>query len=251
MKTKPGMALLDRADDRRPVVVVGPRARRARPRCARRRRSSSASPCRSGRRRTGRRWSRSCRSRRRAGRARTRSAARRRARRRRTGPCRSRSHGRRRGRTTPGRARGRRRCRRRSTRGAPPSTDGRARRGSGTKSRMRPTPRSASALRADARPFAPAEVLGDDVVADAVGRADDVGGACSRAARARKSSSRPGFCSAIAIPAGLRSQTPMSQTASKPSAAIASHSAAGTPASPIFLPSRARSSSSQTQVLIS
>ena len=67
----------------------------------------------------------------------------------------------------------------------------------------------------------------------------------------RKLSISPSFSSAIAIPAGLRSQTPISQTASNPSAAIASHSLAGTPARPIFLPSRGRSSSSQTQVLIS
>jgi len=67
----------------------------------------------------------------------------------------------------------------------------------------------------------------------------------------RKLSVSESFCSAIPIPAGLRSQTPISQTASNPSAAIASHSAAGTPASPIFFPTRARSSSSQTQVLIS
>jgi len=58
---------------------------------------------------------------------------------------------------------------------------------------------------------------------------------------------------AIAIPAGLRSQTPMSQTASKPSAATRSHSLAGTPASPACSSSApcARSSSSQTHVLIS
>ncbi len=43
----------------------------------------------------------------------------------------------------------------------------------------------------------------------------------------RKLSTRPSFSSAIAIPAGLRSQTPISQTASKPSAAIASHSRRG------------------------
>ena len=45
--------------------------------------------------------------------------------------------------------------------------------------------------------------------------------------RAPEALDQASFSSAIAIPAGLRSQTPISQTASKPSAAIASHSAAG------------------------
>ncbi len=67
----------------------------------------------------------------------------------------------------------------------------------------------------------------------------------------RKLSIRPSFSSAIAIPAGLRSQTPISQTASNPSTAIASHSCPGTPARSIAVPSRRLSSSSQTQVLIS
>ena len=67
----------------------------------------------------------------------------------------------------------------------------------------------------------------------------------------RKLSTRPAFSSAIAIPAGLRSQTPISQTASKPSAATASHSRPGTLARSIAAPSRRLSSSSQTQVLIS
>ena len=67
----------------------------------------------------------------------------------------------------------------------------------------------------------------------------------------RKLSIRPSFASATAIPAGLRSQTPISQTASKPSAAIASHSFAGTLARSIAVPSRRLSSSSQTHVLIS
>src|SRR5580704_10386111 len=67
----------------------------------------------------------------------------------------------------------------------------------------------------------------------------------------RKSSTRFLFLLAIAIPAGLRSQTPMNQTASKPNLAMASHSAESTePKStevPVFWPS----SESQTQVLIS
>jgi hypothetical protein len=67
----------------------------------------------------------------------------------------------------------------------------------------------------------------------------------------RKLSTRPSLASAIAIPAGLRSQTPISQTMSKPSAAIASHSLAGTLARSIAVPSRRLSSSSQTHVLIS
>ena len=67
----------------------------------------------------------------------------------------------------------------------------------------------------------------------------------------RKLSISPPFASAIAIPAGLRSQTPISQTASKPSAAIASHSPPGTVARSTGAPSRRLSSSSQTQVLIS
>jgi hypothetical protein len=51
------------------------------------------------------------------------------------------------------------------------------------------------------------------------------------------------------MPAGLRSQTPMSQTASKPYLAMASHSAAGTElkSTDLFW----LSSESQTQVLIS
>ena len=67
----------------------------------------------------------------------------------------------------------------------------------------------------------------------------------------RKLSISPAFSSAVAIPAGLRSQTPISQTTSKPSAATASHSFPGTPARSIGLPSRALNSSSQTHVLIS
>ena len=50
----------------------------------------------------------------------------------------------------------------------------------------------------------------------------------SRAAPAGSPSRSPGFRMEIAMPAGLRSQTPMSQTASKPRAAMASHSCAGT-----------------------
>ena len=46
----------------------------------------------------------------------------------------------------------------------------------------------------------------------------------------------PSFCMEIAMPAGLRSQTPMNQTASKPREAIRSHSAVGTVARVAGLP---------------
>ena len=73
----------------------------------------------------------------------------------------------------------------------------------------------------------------------------------SRAAPRRNEATSPSFSSAIAIPAGLRSQTPISQTASKPRAARASHSAAGTSPSPTGPPARALSSPSHTHVLSS
>ena len=66
-----------------------------------------------------------------------------------------------------------------------------------------------------------------------------------------KSSIRPSFRLAIAMPAGLRSQTPISHTASNPCAASASHSAAGTEPKVTELPAFVLSSESQTQVLIS
>src|ERR1700757_4044180 len=53
------------------------------------------------------------------------------------------------------------------------------------------------------------------------------------------------------MPAGLRSQTPTSHTASKPYAEIVSHSADGTEARSTFLPYFWLSSESHTQVLIS
>src|ERR1700683_452847 len=53
------------------------------------------------------------------------------------------------------------------------------------------------------------------------------------------------------MPAGLRSQTPMNQTASKPNLAMASHSAAGTQLKSTGVPVFRLSSESQTQVLIS
>src|SRR5271165_3283724 len=67
----------------------------------------------------------------------------------------------------------------------------------------------------------------------------------------RKSFSRFSFRLAIAIPAGLRSQTPMNQTASKPNLAMASHSAEGTELKSTEAPVFRLSSESQTQVLIS
>ena len=74
------------------------------------------------------------------------------------------------------------------------------------------------------------------IAAHAVGRADVVFG--TKSGRARwKSASRPGFLLAMAMPAGLRSHTPMNQTASKPRAAMASHSGAGTEAGVTGFPS--------------
>src|ERR1700739_2329165 len=67
----------------------------------------------------------------------------------------------------------------------------------------------------------------------------------------RKSSTRVLFWLAIAMPAGLRSQTPMNQTASKPNLAMASHSGEGTELKSTGLPAFMLSSESQTQVLIS
>src|SRR5215831_18705465 len=67
----------------------------------------------------------------------------------------------------------------------------------------------------------------------------------------RKSARRFAFSFAIAMPAGLRSQTPMNQTASKPKAAMASHSADGTELKSTSLPALVLSSLSHTQVLIS
>ena len=81
-----------------------------------------------------------------------------------------RPHGRRR----PGRARGRPRCRPRSTRDAPPSTDGRGRRDSARSRGSSASPRSASAARAAARPAGPPRCAVDPVVPDAVRRADHV-----------------------------------------------------------------------------
>ena len=162
----------------------------------------------------------------RAGRARRRSAGRRPARPGSTGRGRSPARGRRRARTRPGRARGRRRRRGRSTRDARPSTDGRARRGSARsrgsgRARARPAPRAPRrappARRGARRP-------GSRGCSTASRPRPP---SRSRAARAGSSRRSPSFSSAIAIPAGLRSQTPISQTASNPSSAIASHSRVG------------------------
>src|SRR5580658_9502128 len=53
------------------------------------------------------------------------------------------------------------------------------------------------------------------------------------------------------MPAGLRSQTPMNQTASKPNLATASHSTEGTELKSTCVPVFRLSSDNQTQVLIS
>ena len=182
-----GVVGLDRRDHGRPVLVCRAARRLARPRSARRRRSSSASPCRSGRRRTGRRSGRACRSPPLAARARTRSAARRRATPGSRGRGRSRGRCRRRARTTPGS-----RCRssslpRTKYSGCVAVHGWSGATWFGTKSRISFRPRAASASRAAARPSVAAELGGDRVVADAVRRADDVRRACSRAARAGSS----------------------------------------------------------------
>ena len=100
-------------------------------------------------------------------------------------------------------------------------------------------------------PLRTAEMCIDDVAAHAVGRADIVLPR-EKSGRARRKSSRsPSFRMEIAIPAGLRSQTPMNQTASKPWAAMASHSCSGTVARFTGLWYFRLRSPSQTQVLIS
>src|SRR5262249_41644024 len=67
----------------------------------------------------------------------------------------------------------------------------------------------------------------------------------------RKSPSRPLFRLAMAIPAGLRSQTPISHTASQPYSAIAFHSGSGTQPKFRRTPSFWLRLKSQTHVLIS
>ena len=56
---------------------------------------------------------------------------------------------------------------------------------------------------------------------------------------------------ASARPAGLRSHTPISQTASTPAGVTSSHSASGTPDRVIRRPAARDSASSHTAVLIS
>ena len=114
-------------------------------------------------------------------------------------------------RTTPDPARDPRRSRARSTRGAPPSTGGRARRGSArsreaTRRRARRAPR--------ARPRAPPVRRGGHrPCSRGCSKASRRHPSSAKSGRARrKLSTRPAFSSAIAIPAGLRSQTPISQT---------------------------------------
>ena len=62
---------------------------------------------------------------------------------------------------------------------------------------------------------------------------------------------RSGLDSAISRPAGLRVQTPISQTTDTPSGTTRSHSAAGTDPSVTPAPSRRATSPSQTAVLTS
>ena len=131
------------------------------------------------------------------------------------------------------------------TPGATPPTDGRARRG-WARSRGSAAARAPASCRARRRQrLRPAEALVDDVVAHAVGRADHVARRAGPAARRGCPHRAPGRRRAIASPAGLRSQTPISHTASTGSAASASHSRAGTSASV------SRGRGSQTAVLIS
>ena len=139
-------------------------------------------------------------------------------------------------RTTPGRARGRRRCRGRSTPGASAVHGWSGATWFGTKSRISPSAALARAPRAPrrARPARRGARRPRSRGCSTASRRRPR--SRSRAARAGSSRRAPSFSSAIAIPAGLRSQTPISQTASKPSAAIASHSRAGHLARPTVAP---------------
>src|SRR5947209_6189525 len=79
---------------------------------------------------------------------------------------------------------------------------------------------------------------------------------CTTSVHAAKYGSRPlasraAFLIATATPAGLRRHTPISQTASKPAVAIASHSWSGTLARSTWRPSPLDSACNQGHVLIS
>ena len=145
--------------------------------------------------------------------------------------------------------RGRRRSRGRSTPGESPSRDGRARRGSARS-------RGSASGRAGRAPCAPPRGPRRRRA-----RPRPCSRGCSTASRRRRRGevrqralealdAAPRSRSAISIPAGLRSQTPISQTASNPSAAIASHSLAGHVGETDLAPSGAQLAS-QTHVLIS
>ena len=73
-----------------------------------------------------------------------------------------------------------------------------------------------------------AERVVDDVAADAVRRADDVVRCRSGRAARNEDAAAPGCPGRRARPAGLRSHTPISQTASTPAGATASQASAGT-----------------------
>ena len=83
-------------------------------------------------------------------------------------------------------------------------------------------------LPSDGKSFRTAQLFVDHVAAHAVSRSHVVLGTRKSGSARLKSSSRLWFRLAMAMPAGLRSQTPISHTASKPCAASASQSAAGT-----------------------
>ena len=120
----------------------------------------------------------------------------------------------------------------------------------GTKSRISPIPRSARARRAAARPAGPPRRSSTTYSRTQYG--EPTTSSVPRSGRiSRNSAMRSGSAMAIAVPAGLRRHTPISQTASTPSSVSRSHAAAGTVASwtgpPVVRPRR----SSQGQVSIS
>ena len=246
------MGRLDAADERRPELRRRAPARRARPTCARRPRWSSASPCRSAARRTAPPMSISvsATASRRAGGERV-ELHHVRPRREVRVAAPGEDAGRRCAGTPPDAARAPPPCRPAGTRAATPSTDGRARRGWG-RSRGSARGRGRRARRARRRaPSRPAEALVDDVVAHAVGRADHVLGAqVGQRGAVGRVEPRVGRARSRARP-GCARQTPISQTASTGSAAIASHSAPGTSSSSSGRPRSRPRRSSQTAVLIS
>ena len=252
MNSMSGCAARTPADHRRPVLLARARRRRARPRCARTPRWSSASPCRSARRRTARR----CRSASRP--TASRSVGRERVELHDVGP-------RREVRVAAAARRRRRRAQERLGVGAPgpprvprdealgarrASTDGRARRGWARSRGSGRDPRSASAARAAAR---------------RPGRRS----ARRRRSRARSTASRsrprragraaprgcppqlPGPSARSPAPPGCAPTRPSATPRRPGSAAIASHSRPGTSSSVSGRPRARPSRSSHTAVLIS